>query len=147
MAIISKHSKLYGEVTTIRLIAAQIFVLSVLSIWSGSAIIVIFMIVDFAVRAFSYATSPLKWTGSKLVKLTGTTPKPVFLPPKKFAALLGFIFSVLWLLLLLLGRPDYALLVGAALVLFSFLESVFQICFGCYIYNWVVAPLLQKRRQ
>jgi len=34
--------------------------------------------------------------------------------------------------------------VTGILIVFATLESVFGICAGCYVYSWVVAPLIEK---
>jgi hypothetical protein len=34
-----------------------------------------------------------------------------------------------------------AYITGFILILCATLEAVFNICLGCYIYNWIIAPL------
>lgn len=136
--------KMYGDAGVIRLIAAQVLVLSIMALWSGSQIIMGFLVFDFAIRAFTYSMSPLKWSAQKLVKGFGSTARPIFLPPKRFAALLGFFFSSSWLLFLLLGWPVSTLVIGLTLIVAASLEALFEVCLGCYVYNWVVSPLMQR---
>lgn len=143
-AVNDNAKRMYGDAVVIRLIAAQVLVLSIITLWSGSQIVMAFLVVDFAIRAFTSSISPLKWSAQKLAKSLGSTPRSIFLPPKRFAALLGFVFSTSWLLFLLLGWPVATLVVGIALITAASLEALFEICLGCYVYNWVVSPLMQR---
>jgi hypothetical protein len=59
---------------------------------------------------------------------------------------LGFIFSILIVVLFFLEFYYTAKIVGSFLILFAILESVFNICVGCYIYNWIIAPFENKRK-
>lgn len=145
-AVNDNAKKMYGDAGVIRLIAAQVLVLSIIALWSGSQIIMGFLVIDFAIRAFTYNMSPLKWSAQKLAKGLDGTPRPIFLPPKRFAALLGFIFSTSWLLFLLLSWPVATLVIGITLIVAASLEALFEVCLGCYVYNWVVSPLMQRRR-
>lgn len=138
--------KMYGDAGVIRLIAAQVLLLSIMALWSDSQIIMGFLVVDFAIRAFTYSMSPLKWSAQKLSKGLGSMPRPIFLPPKRFAALMGFIFSTSWLLFLLLSWPVATLTIGITLIVAASLEAFFEICLGCYVYNWVVSPLMHRLR-
>ncbi len=145
-AVNDNAKKMYGDAGVIRLIAAQVLVLSILALWSGSQIVIGFLVFDFAIRAFTYSMSPLKWSAQKLSKGLGSTPRPIFLPPKRFAALLGFMFSSFWLLFLLLSWPVATLVIGITLIVAASLEAFFEICLGCYVYNWVISPLMQRLR-
>ncbi|MCL7987257.1 DUF4395 domain-containing protein [Sphingobacterium sp. lm-10] len=144
MAIVKNKSLLYGDATVIRLVAAQVFVIAIVTLFTHSVLLIAFLLVDFAIRAFSNQPSVLKWLAQKITTRLSVSPKPIFLPPKKFAALLGFIFTAIWLVFLIFGRPDLALVVGVVLLICAFLEAVFQVCVGCYVYNWVVAPWLRQ---
>jgi hypothetical protein len=39
-----------------------------------------------------------------------------------------------------LDYDSVALTVSSILVLCALLESVWSICLGCYIYNWIIVP-------
>lgn len=138
-------SKYYVDENVVRIIGAQVIVLSILTLVTGWKFLAFLLAGDFALRAFTYQPSPLAVIAKLIVNLSGLTAKPIFAPPKKFAAGLGFVFSLsVWVLLYLnLWTPAYV--VGGILIFCAVLESVFKICLGCYVYNWVVAPIVNKK--
>lgn len=69
----------------------------------------------------------------------------IFAPPKRFAAVLGLLFSVLIALFLFLDFTTGAYFVGGVLILCASLEAFLNICLGCYVYNWIIAPFLKIR--
>jgi hypothetical protein len=104
-----------------------------------------FLGIDFFIRAYtSYPFSPLSWLGSKLVQLLGTTPVRIDKAPKIFAARIGFIFSLLTLAGTFLGLDLLAYISASTLVLFAFLECGLNFCMGCWVYTFVVYPLVRK---
>jgi hypothetical protein len=98
----------------------------------------LFLAIDFSIRAFTNGKlSVLKLIGTITAQLLKIEPKPIFAPPKKFAALLGFIFSLLIAALLFLQLNTIALTIGSLLIFCAILESVFGICIGCYVYTFI----------
>jgi hypothetical protein len=136
---------LYLEETTVRLVAAQVVLFSVIIIISGWYFLALGLSLDFAIRAFSSWPSPLAIIAKFLRNQLSVQPVPVFAPPKKFAAGVGFIFSMTYLLLFYFDFTFAAYATGAVLVFCALLESVFKICVGCYVFDWVVAPFLNKK--
>jgi hypothetical protein len=101
---------------------------------------------DFFLRAFTSKPSPLGILGQQMVRII--RPQPVWIDkaPKIFAARIGFLFSVLTLTGSLLGLPLFSYITAATLVLFAFLECGLNFCMGCWVYTYVVYPLVRKER-
>lgn len=136
---IPKNNK-YVDEHVVRMVAAQAVVITALTLYISSAWPALFLAIDFFIRAFTVYPSPLAFVAKKIVHASGFKSKPIFAPPKKFAALLGFVFSVS-ITLLLLGYTYTAIVIGVVLIVCAVLESVFNICLGCYVFNWIVAPI------
>jgi len=104
-----------------------------------------FLLVDFFIRAYTaYPFSPLSWLGSGLVRLLGTSPVPIDKAPKIFAARIGFVFALLTLVGALLHLELFSFITASTLVLFAFLECGLNFCMGCWVYTFVVYPLMRK---
>jgi hypothetical protein len=102
--------------------------------------------VDFFIRAFTrHAYSPLSWLGHMLVKTLGTKTVWIDKGPKIFAARIGFIFSVLTLAGSLLGLSVFSYISASTLVIFAFMECGLNFCMGCWVYTYIVYPLVRKR--
>jgi len=129
----------------VRFIALQVLILVTLLYLFSLKWLAIFLIVDFALRAFTTLPAPLAISARFIVRTLNLQPKPIFAAPKKFAALVGFIFSSTIGVLLWYNLLNAALAVGVVLGFFAFLEGVFNICAGCYVYDWLVAPVINKR--
>ncbi|MFT4062309.1 MAG: DUF4395 domain-containing protein [Edaphocola sp.] len=134
-------SRLYVDGQVVRVVAGLAAALTVLTIWTHWTFPVFFLAADFAVRAFTQDTSPLAGLAKELARIMKLRPKRVFAPPKRFAAALGFVFAAATLLLLIFNNPvaDY---VACVLLVCAVLESVFGLCLGCYVYNWLVLPIV-----
>ncbi len=137
-------AKTHVDEYVVRLVAGQVVVLTVLSLFTQWKFLIFFLAADFAIRAFTEQTSPLAAIGKVIADLLKLELKPIFAPPKRFAALLGFVFSLAVFLLFVFDARYPALVVGGILVFCAVLESVFKVCLGCYAYNWIVAPIINK---
>lgn len=105
------------------------------------------LVVDFYIRAFTKLKySPLSWMASLLVRILGTKPVMIDKAPKIFAARIGLLLTFLTTAAALLGLTLLATIVGATLVLFSFLECGLNFCAGCWVYTYLVYPLVNKDR-
>lgn len=140
-------SKLYIDEHVVRFIAAQVALITILSLVFNSVFPLFLLLADFALRAFTLQPAPLAAVAKIIVDLWQLKPKPIFAAPKKFSAAVGFVFSLAILVLLLLKYSTAAYIVGGLLIFFAVLESVFKICVGCYVYDWVVSPILNKRNK
>ncbi len=119
----------------IRLTAFLVFLLTIIYIKTSFIGIPIFLLLDFAIRGFGFGKwSVLGFLAEKLVTLFKLEQKPIYFPPKQFAAQVGFIFS---LTLLLFNIFDInAIVISLILLICAGLEAFFNFCVGCYIYNF-----------
>lgn len=118
----------------IRLTAFWVFLLTIIYIKTNFIGIPIFLLLDFAIRGFGFGKwSVLGFLAEKLVTLFKLEQKPIYFPPKQFAAQVGFIFS---LTLLLFNIFDInAIVISLILLICAGLEAFFNFCVGCYVYN------------
>lgn len=148
MGIVLKNSdmssKLHTDENVVRITAAQVVLLTGVILFTHWSVLAALLAVDFAIRAFSACPSPLALLSKSVVKSLQLDPHPIFAPPKKFAAGIGFVFSLTIALLFYFKLVVAAYVVGGILVFCAILESVFKICLGCYAYNWIVAPVVNR---
>lgn len=103
------------------------------------------LMVDFFIRAFTVLKySPLSWLGHLFVKSMGTQPFWIDKAPKVFAARVGFLLTTLTTTAAIMGWPILAAIAGVTLVGFAFLECGLNFCAGCWVYTYVVYPLVRK---
>ena|SRR6218665_81980 len=122
--------------TVVRLVAAQVVVLIGVSVLTGFYWLTALVLFDFALRAFaggkgSMLKSSAKWIADTFKLL----PKQTDEAPKLFAAKIGFTVLVGLLALQFFGQTLPVWIVGAGLITFAVLESVFAICVGCILYQ------------
>jgi hypothetical protein len=104
------------------------------------------LMVDFYIRAFTRLKySPVSFLAHLFVRALGTEPVWIDKAPKMFAARVGLVLTSLTLGAALLQLPLLATVTGATLVLFSFLECGLNFCAGCWVYTFVVFPLVRKK--
>lgn len=104
-----------------------------------------FLVLDFYIRAFTkYKFSPLSWLAFHFVKSIGTQPVWIDKAPKMFAARVGLVLASIIVGASLLGMPLLAMVIGGTLVVFSFLECGLNFCAGCWVYTYLVYPLVRK---
>ena len=114
---------------------------------TGFALFPALLVVDFFIRAFTpLKYSPLSYLAHHFVKVIGTQAVLIDKAPKVFAARIGFIITSITTLGALLGWPLLADVSGSVLVLFAFLECGLNFCMGCWIYTFVVYPLVRKNQ-
>jgi hypothetical protein len=128
----------------VRLVAGFVLLSALVTIGTGWAIVPIYLSIDFFLRAFTSIKPPFALISKEIARALHLEIRPIYAPPKKFAAAIGFVFSVAISASLLSGFTTTAIAVACILAIFATLESVFAICAGCYVYSWVVAPLLEK---
>ncbi len=137
-------NKLYVDEHIVRIIAAQVIVLTAITLLTLEKLPVFLLAADFAIRAFTTLPTLLAAVARTLADLYKIKPKPVFAPPKKFAAALGFLLSLVLLILLYLHLTIAVYVTGSILIFCALLESVFKICLGCYVYNLIIVPISAK---
>jgi len=113
---------------------------------TGSPLLPALLVVDFYIRAFTRMNySPLSYVAHHFVKVIGTQPVLIDKAPKVFAARIGLIITSITTLGALLHWPLLAYISGSVLVLFAFLECGLNFCMGCWLYTFVVYPLVRKK--
>lgn len=92
---------------------------------------------DFLIRGFMNPRISLLAIASRriVVPLTRLPSKPMYFPPKRFAARVGLVFTITATILFALGAVGAARIVLATLVVFASLECFLDICVGCIVYN------------
>jgi hypothetical protein len=121
----------------VRLIALFVAIIGVSSLLFVNFYTIIFLMFDFAIRAFTSGKfSLLKFIALKLFKLFSLPTKLTDLAPKKFAATLGFVFCLVIGVFYLFNQIEIAIGLTVILLIFAILESVFAICVGCYVYSF-----------
>jgi hypothetical protein len=129
----------------VRATALGVVITMGLFLMTGLWIFPAFLMIDFYIRAFTgYPVSPLSWLGSNFIRLLGTTPVLIDKAPKIFAARIGFLFSLLTLAGTWLGLDLFAFISASTLVLFAFLECGLNFCMGCWVYTYLVYPLVRR---
>lgn len=123
-----------------------VFIMGIFLI-TGSVFLPALLAADFFIRAFTRLShSPLSLLAHRFIKLIGTSAVPIDKAPKIFAARIGFIFTMLTTVGALLHLPFLAYISGSVLILFAFLECGINFCMGCWVYTFVVFPLVRKNK-
>lgn len=113
---------------------------------TGFVIFPALLAVDFIIRAFTKLKySPLSWLSHLFVQSIGTRPIWIDKAPKVFAARIGFLLTSITAVSALVGLPMVAVVAGVTLVGFAFLECGLNFCAGCWVYAYIVFPLVRKK--
>ena len=122
----------------VRIIAFMVAVIATACLIFGNYWAIVFLIFDFASRAFASGKfSLLRFSAMKIDQKLALPKQMKDLAPKKFAATLGFVFCLLITAMFLFDFPLAAMVFTAVMVLFALLESLFAICVGCYVYSFL----------
>jgi hypothetical protein len=108
----------------IRIVAFEVALLLIAFVLTRQLVIPLFLLFDFYLRGWDMQRfSPLRWIAIQANHyLLQNRYKPVFAPPKLFAAKIGAVMN-------------FAIII--AVVIFSaLLESLAGFCMGCYVYNY-----------
>jgi hypothetical protein len=111
-------------------------VLTIIYLITGYGLALLFLLLDFTLRAFDLSRySPLGFLSGQTAKTLKLPAKPVYMPPKRFAARIGFVFCLGVTILHYTDEEVAATILGAVLAIFAALESLVGFCAGCYVYN------------
>lgn len=131
-----------------RINAVFTIVILIGSVLTESILPLIFLAVDFLLRASDYSKFSLIGISSKnLVKYLGLNQTFINAGPKIFAARLGFVLTGLILTLIFLNAYSAALILAGVLGTFSFLEAIFGLCIACEIYPYMYRFLYKVKFQ
>ena len=113
---------------------------------TGEMLLPALLAADFFIRAFTRLShSPMSYLAHRIVKLAGKQPIPIDKAPKIFAARIGFVFTLLTTLGAFLDLTFLSYISGSVLIVFAFLECGLNFCAGCWVYTYVVYPLVRKK--
>ena len=100
---------------------------------------------DYFIRAvLKVEYSPVRFVAYHFVSMLGLEKKPIGLAQKIFASRLGFLCALSSTILILLGFPAASFWIALILVFLSTLDSVFNFCVGCLIYNYLIYPFYKE---
>jgi len=129
---------------SVRVTALGVILIMGLFFITGSAVFPALLSLDFFLRAFTRLPySPMGWLADLFVKQMGTNPVWIDKAPKIFAARIGLLLSILTTVSAMLGWSMFAYISGSTLVLFAFLECGLNFCAGCWVYTYLVYPLVR----
>ena len=138
--VMSRFPRIVDDVT-VRLVAAVVLILTSLALAFGAWWLYLPLAFDFILRAAvgpqvsPVARAVTRWVRPRLSAARRATAGP----PKRFAATVGAVMSVAILALWATGAAYPLLLVlGATMVLFPALESIFGICVGCLMFGGLI---------
>ncbi|WP_379965050.1 DUF4395 domain-containing protein [Epilithonimonas sp. UC225_85] len=139
-----QSNKFYTDENTVRLTAFFVIIVIAVALFFKWPFLILLLVFDFIIRALGLSLSPLALFSKAILKILGLKRKPIFAAPKKFAATLGSVFTLLVFLLMLNGFDNSAFAVGFLLIILASLESFFKVCLGCYLYQFIVIPIQNK---
>ena len=140
----NQTNKFYTDETTVRATAFLVIIVLAVALFFKWPFLVLLLVFDFMMRALGLSLSPLALFSRSILKILGLKRRPIFAAPKRFAATLGSLFTLLVFLLMLNGFYDSAFAVGFLLIILASLESFFKVCVGCYLYQFIVIPIQNK---
>lgn len=109
-------------------------------------IFIIIVTIDYFIRAVLDAKySPFRLVAVGSLNILNLEKKPINLAQKIFASRLGFLCAIASTILILLGYNVAAIVVAAMLMCLSIMDSVFNFCVGCLIYNYMVYPFYKDK--
>ena len=121
-----------------RIVASIVVILAIVSFWEPAMFLIAFLALDFTIRGFiNRRYSPLRWVAKSITGVLGWEPKPVYAPPKRFAAQIGATLTILATVLHVAGLHTAALVVTAMLVVAASLEAGLGFCLACWLYPLV----------
>jgi hypothetical protein len=119
----------------VRIVAILVAILAVAGILLNQPVIFGVLIYDFLVRGFiDRKYSILRLVALQINNVLNFKEKHIDAAPKTFAAKIGFIFSVIIFIALLLNWTLFATVTTTVLLICALLEGVFGYCVGCEFY-------------
>ncbi|HWB26795.1 MAG TPA: DUF4395 domain-containing protein [Chitinophagaceae bacterium] len=145
-AIISPVSDELIDSNVSRLTVFLNVVLMALFITTLKTIFIYLVATDYFIRAaLKVQYSPLRLVALTAINCLSLQKKPINLAPKIFASRLGFLCALASSVLIFLGFPVAAAIVAGFLMILSVMDSVFNFCVGCIIYNYIVYLFYHKK--
>jgi len=129
-----------------RICAGVVVLLAAVSLWPPANALMVVVAADFIIRGFGNRRySPLRWAAKTLAGALRLETKPIYAPPKLFAAQVGAVLTTLAAVLHMAGvqvggAHAAAYAVTGLLVVAASLESALGFCLACWVY-----PLVFRR--
>ncbi len=134
----TKNNEILADETIIRIIAAFVTLIGITNLFVHSYILSLVLCYDFLIRLSALGKySPLKILSATISKSLKLPKKFIYAAPKRFAALVGFIFSIAITLTLIFNLNFLFYTLSSTLIVCAVLESVFSICVACYLYSFI----------
>lgn len=109
-------------------------------------IFILIVTIDYFIRAaLDVKYSPIRFVAYGAVNTMNVKKKPIDLAQKIFASRLGFLCAITSSVLILLGYTSASMVVVGILMFLSVMDSVFNFCVGCLIYNYLVYPFYKNK--
>ena len=109
-------------------------------------VFIIVVALDYFIRAaLDIKYSPIRLVASGGIGILDLKKKPIDLVPKVFASRLGFVCALASAVLVLLDYDIASMGVAGLLMVLSIMDSVFNFCVGCAIYNYLVYPFYKDK--
>ncbi len=111
---------------------------------TGNITFILAIVLDYFIRAFTnFPYSPFSWLAMQIVSQFNWPTRQIDKAPKIFAARVGWLFAAATAVLYFVSVP-VSIIVGATLMTFALLESIFDFCVGCIVYTYIVLPLMRE---
>lgn len=131
-----------------RLTALGVFLLSLTILFTNSWLLALILAVDFILRFNNLGKFSILAISAKFViKQLHIQEKLIDRSPKRFAALVGVLFSVAIFISLLISNSLISSILVIVLLIFASLESFIGFCAGCFVYTnfFYKIPFLKER--
>lgn len=135
------NKNIYIDDSASSIVAYLVILITVFGIHFQQQWLLLLLVFDFFLRASGLLVSPLYLIAKKVTEFLYFEKKEVFGAPKRFAAMLGFAMTIL---IAYFYDSQIGIFLGIILIALAALESVFQVCIGCYIYNFLIVPIQNK---
>jgi hypothetical protein len=122
----------------IRIVAFEVALLLIAFVLTRQLVIPLFLLFDFYLRGWDMQRfSPLRWIAIQANHyLLQNRYKPVFAPPKLFAAKIGAVMNFAIIIAVVIAPPYFSLGLAIVVIFSALLESLAGFCMGCYVYNY-----------
>ncbi|HTJ15035.1 MAG TPA: DUF4395 domain-containing protein [Dinghuibacter sp.] len=122
----------------IRIVAFEVAILAIAFAFSHLLVIPLFLLFDFYLRGWDLQRySPLRLLATQINHwLLGNRFKPVYAPPKVFAARIGAIVSLAIIIAYVFESSALSVGLAGLMICAALLESLAGFCAGCYLYGY-----------
>ncbi len=121
-------------------------VLMILFMITSNPVFILIVSLDYLIRAaLDVKFSLIRVIASGAINTLNLKKKPINLAQKIFASRLGFLCAITSSVLILLGYDTSSMVVAGILMCLSIMDSIFNFCVGCLIYNYLVFPYYKSK--